>query len=148
MNITKSGMGLGLLTVPMAIGKVGAVPGIICWVVIACSSLWMAVLVAKCKDKIEYEDSTESRPLRMAEAGGGADASKVEEIWDSGLGYYDEVLARAFGPGGRAMLILAILGCQIFTVVAYMSTIAESVPASFSGWNRNRTLLATCIVCS
>mmetsp|Transcript_73256 Transcript_73256/g.136907 ORF Transcript_73256/g.136907 Transcript_73256/m.136907 type:complete len:410 (+) Transcript_73256:67-1296(+) len=149
VNITKSGMGLAFLTMPSVVGKVGFIPGFVVTAVVFAGSLWLTLLIKTCKDKVEHRENVETDPLRMAEASLRQESQMNGGLaWDSGMGYFDEVMCAAFGQMGRSCAVLGVLLVQIFTGVLYVSTIAESVPASFPEWSRNRVLLAVAIICS
>mmetsp|Transcript_56748 Transcript_56748/g.105049 ORF Transcript_56748/g.105049 Transcript_56748/m.105049 type:complete len:410 (+) Transcript_56748:41-1270(+) len=146
INIVKGSMGLGLIAVTMATGKVGFVPAIVCVVLACLTQLWCLALMAKCREKLEHGEIMESDPLRIVEAAQASGKLRDDPIWDSGMGYLDEVSKVAFGRRGQLVAVFVVLITQVFVGVVYVSTIGESVAGSFPAWSHNSVQLTICII--
>jgi len=113
INILKSLVGLGILTLPYATKQVGWIPSLIGMALIAYMTVMgilFAVMAKRCVQAPECEAIFES-----------------PEPEDTGLGSFDQTVWRAFGQPGQILCAVCIAVSQIVTGIAYVIIIAGTL---------------------
>lgn len=177
-NMLKGLVGLGILALPYATTKVGWLFSLVGMALIALATAWgifCCVLSAQLLDgeaasllksglKESYGNDAEAAPegARAAAAAVGGRSplvgaltlsEQLEEPMDTGLGFFDGVVAKVYGRGGQLLCTVCIFMVQFATGVAYVDVIASSVepylyPYFGPDGGRTQVLLALTVVLS
>jgi len=114
INILKSLIGLGILTLPYATKQIGWIPSLIGMALIAYMTVMGILFAVMAKRCVQ---ASESRAI----------VESPNEPEDTGLGSFDRTVWRAFGEPGRILCAVCIAATQVVTGIAYVAIIAETL---------------------
>lgn len=128
-NILKAVVGLGILTLPRATAEIGWLASLVGLVIVAILSVGGIFVAVWAQQQLAATTNEVSQLVGLH-----VKPNCAKRV-DLGLGFFDGLTGRVFGPGGRLACVILLTACQFATGVVYLDIIASTVESSFPGRN-------------
>lgn len=131
INILKAVVGLGVLALPRATAEIGwlaCLLGMFIVAILSVGGIFVAVWAQQ-----ELAGTKHERAALVGPHGSTSHADNVS--MDLGLGFFDGLTGRVFGPPGRWACVIFLTACQLATAVVYVDVVASTVENAFPGQN-------------
>lgn len=124
LNVLKYCIGLGIISLPMATKHVGWLPSLVGFGILTTLTIWGIFFAIESQYKLDKLEEQEGDSLM---------AGSWRNQPNSGIGFFDKVVGKVFGPFAQNLFVLSVVLGQFITLVVYINAIVANLMPYFSG---------------
>lgn len=123
VNLFKFMIGLGIISLPAATKQVGWLPSVIGLGIIATATVWGVILALKAAQKLKDR----AGGTKAASESSGLIPRTREDSFDSGCGFFDQVVGEVWGSRSQWVFAASVTLGQFSTMVIYLDVIVANM---------------------